>query len=303
MRILLVFGLMACTDTTDTVETDADTESELDTDVDTDTDSELQICDYWLGNDWAVWCGGEDPQRLGLNTSESGDPECPDYYSVGSVTGSDPGQVLDLAMCDDSCVYQRYQAVMVLYCDTRGEYITYQPGGPGQAGDGEDCPPLVQVMTVAGNGWYESFEDYQHDHPCPGNEVPVVDNVEDSLLVWVGGGGPVVISETVTVEDADDDVLISATVRIADGYEPGLDQLVMTTRPVDINGSWDSRTATFTLTGDASPVAYQQALRGVGFNSSATASGTRTVEITAADGSGVSEVASRNVTILTVEEQ
>lgn len=305
MRALWLLGLMACTDKMDTGETDVDTgtDTEMGTDADTDTDSELQICDYWNGNDWAVWCGGDDPARLVLNTSQSSDPECPDYYSVGAVSGGEPATVLELATCDDSCVYQRSQAVMVLYCDTRGEYITYVPGGPGQDGDGAECPSLIQAMTVAGTGWYETFGDYQLDFPCPGNAVPVVDNVEDSQLVWVADEGPVVISETVTVEDADDDVLFSASVRIVGGFEPGLDQLLLTTRPVDIGGTWDSRSGTFSLSGDASPAAYQQALRGVGFNSTSEASGLKTLEITVNDGGSISEPVSRTVRVFVVEEQ
>jgi hypothetical protein len=305
MRALWLLGLMACTDTTEPVEADVDTgtDTELATDGDTDSDSELQICDYWNANDWAVWCGDDNVQRLVLNTSQSGDPECADYYAVGAVTDSDAATVLDLATCDDSCVYQRFQAVMVLYCDTRGEYITYQPGGPGQDGDGDSCPPLIQAMTVAGTGWYETFEDYQLDFPCADNAVPVVDNVEASQLVWVADGGPVVISETVTVEDADDDILFSAKVRFIDGFEPGLDQLFLTIRPLDINGTWDSRTGTFSLTGDASVELYQRAIRGVGFNSTNAASGLKTVEITVNDGGSVSEPVSRTVRVLVVEEE
>ncbi len=305
MRALCLLGLMACTDKMDTGETDVDTgtDTEMGTDADTEPDSELQICDYWNSSDWAVWCDGNNPERLVLNTSQSGDPECPDYYGVDSATGADAATVLNQAECDDSCVYQRFQAVMVLYCDTRGEYITYRPGGPGQDGDGEDCPSLIQAMTVAGSGWYETFEDYQLDFPCPDNAVPVVDNLETSQQEWISGEGPVVVSETLTVEDADDDVLFSAAVRIVSGFEPGLDQLLLTTRPGAIGGTWDSRSGTFSLSGDASPAAYQQVLRGVGFNSTAAASGVKTLEITVNDGGSVSEPVSRMIRVFVVEEQ
>lgn len=174
MHYTLLALLMGCepTPAVDTQQeldtTDADTQGVLD-DVDTDTDSapDLSTCAYDWGGDWMVWCGGESPTMLMFHTVGEADPECPDYFSVDGESGGTAQAAMSAAACDNSCVYGPHQAVMLLYCDTRGEYITFLPGGPGQHGDGSECPGLIQGMTIAGSGWYETFEQYSEAHPCP----------------------------------------------------------------------------------------------------------------------------------------
>jgi hypothetical protein len=58
---------------------------------------------------------------------------------------------------------------MVLYCGSRGEYIEWAPGGPGQVGDGSACATQVDVNTVVGSGWYPSWRAYKVANPCPGD--------------------------------------------------------------------------------------------------------------------------------------
>lgn len=304
-RALSLLLLAACSSTVPSLDTDTglDTEAdtELGTEADTDADTVSQhVCDYFQAGESMVWCDGDTPQQLAMITTGEDDPECPTYYTLDGSTGDSPESVLAASDCDDSCVYVPYQAVMVLHCDTRGEYISYLPGGAGQDGDGEACPGLIQAMTLAGNGWYETWEDFTADNPCPGNSAPVLADLETTALSWSIGGGAVMLSDALTVSDANDTELEWATVRIASGFAPGFDGLALTSRPIGISPSWDSRTGTLTLSGTASLATYQSALRTVAFDATAGegfSGADRVLAVSVHDGDVQSNELTRTVTV------
>lgn len=144
-------------------------------------------CPYLSLSQYLVQCGGDwrfvneywaqifrrpaldtDADFIVIPITDQPDPgDCPLQYGFGGPEGEDMGQVLADAQCSDTCVYVAQQAVMVLYCGSRGEYITWGQGGPGQTGSEADCPPMIEGHTVAGDGFYATWEDYQAAHPCP----------------------------------------------------------------------------------------------------------------------------------------
>jgi hypothetical protein len=155
------------------------------TDVPMDTGS-FQDCPYTPLNQYLVDCGGKwsyvndflatffrrpappATDLIVIPISDRPDPsDCPVQYGFNGPEGEDMGQVLAANTCSDTCVYVAQQAVMVLYCGSRGEYITWGQGGPGQTGAAADCPPMIEGHTVAGDGFYPTWEDYQAAHPCP----------------------------------------------------------------------------------------------------------------------------------------
>ncbi len=89
----------------------------------------------------------------------------------------------------------------------------------------------------------------------------------------------------ITVTDADNANLASATVQITSGYVNGEDVLAFSTQN-GITGSFDASTGTMTLTGSSSVANYQTALASITYvNTSDNPSGApRTVTITANDG-------------------
>lgn len=303
LGVLTLVALAGCTDATDTVDTDADTDPATEADTDPGTESPFVDCDFTVLDEWAVDCGGATPDRMVLERDLSDDPECPDLYSIGDVTRTDPSDALSAAECDDTCVYRANIAVMVLYCGSRGEYIAYEPGGPGQDGDGAACDPLVQAMTNQGSGWYETFEAYQADFPCPDNQAPTLTDIETSDAEWTSFGGPIPVTDTLVVSDADDTELMSATITLDSGYQPGADSLLLTSRPVNIGTTWDSRTATLTLSGQATVAGYQGALRTIAFDTTSTSALARTVTIEVSDGDDTSEPVSRTIQVAVPEEQ
>ena len=152
------------TDTTDTADTDA-----ADTDV-ADTDAVPfepdAACEYLDLDLYVVFCGGVQSSMRGW-VSTLGGAGCPPFFSIDGDAWLDASDALAQGGCDDSCVYRNNQAVMLIYCEVRGEYITYLPDGPGQVGDGSTCDPLMEVHTVAGDAWVPDLDTYRAQFPCP----------------------------------------------------------------------------------------------------------------------------------------
>ncbi|GAA4469714.1 hypothetical protein GCM10023189_57180 [Nibrella saemangeumensis] len=94
--------------------------------------------------------------------------------------------------------------------------------------------------------------------------------------------------------------LTSATVRITGGYREGKDQLTATELPAGVSSNWDASTGTLTLSGSASPLAYQTALRRVTYqnlNSLAPDFGLRTVAFTTYQEAIASNLLSRVINV------
>ena len=149
---------------TDTVDTGS-----ADTDV-ADTDAMPfepdAACEYLDLDLYVVFCGGAQSSMRGW-VSPIGGAGCPPFFSIDGDAWLDASDALTQGGCDDTCVYRNHQAVMLIYCDVRGEYITYLPDGPGQVGDGSTCDPLMEVHTVAGDAWVPDLDTNRAQFPCP----------------------------------------------------------------------------------------------------------------------------------------
>jgi VCBS repeat-containing protein len=131
------------------------------------------------------------------------------------------------------------------------------------------------------------------------NDKPVISNVETTPLSYQAQSPPVAITSTLTISDADDSTMASATVSITAGFLSGADTLSFTNQN-GITGSYNASTGVLTLTGNASIADYQAALRSVEFSTSDTSASpaARTVSFQVTDSVGaVSNTAQRTINV------
>ncbi|HEY7627695.1 MAG TPA: tandem-95 repeat protein, partial [Ilumatobacteraceae bacterium] len=107
----------------------------------------------------------------------------------------------------------------------------------------------------------------------------------------------------VTVSDADNANLASATVRISSGYQSGQDLLAFTAQN-GITGSWNAASGVLTLSGTSSVGNYQAALRSVTYTNTSDnpVATSRTVSFVANDGLMASSSVGRTLVITPVND-
>lgn len=128
------------------------------------------------------------------------------------------------------------------------------------------------------------------------NIAPSISNIETSSLVYFTGSGQKAVSNSLQLADPDDIFTDSAYVQITSGYQPGEDVLNFTDQN-GITGSWNSSNGKLTLTGDTLVANYQTALRSVTYENllGSSFTTTRTVSISASDGTEYGNVSTRNI--------
>ncbi|MCK5405197.1 MAG: hypothetical protein KAI75_08185, partial [Desulfobulbaceae bacterium] len=134
--------------------------------------------------------------------------------------------------------------------------------------------------------------------------------VNDAPVVTAGGAlnyseddAATVIDTSITVADAENNNITSATISISSGYMNGQDVLGFTDIG-NIAGSWDAPTGVLTLTGTDTVANYQAALRSVTYQNTETATpvpGVRTVSFIADDGDA-GNAATSTVTVTAVND-
>jgi hypothetical protein len=132
----------------------------------------------------------------------------------------------------------------------------------------------------------------------PGNDAPVLANIESSQLQYIKGGSPIKITNAITIADVDDTNMDSAVVRISSYFKPG-DQLLFTDA-LGVTGLYNPGTGVLTLTGSASKLAYQGLLRTIEFvnNSPGVIAAVRTIEFVVNDGDDNSNAQTRNINVV-----
>jgi hypothetical protein len=131
------------------------------------------------------------------------------------------------------------------------------------------------------------------------NDDPVLSAIEGPGLSYAEEDGQVDITNTITVTDADDINIESATIEITSNYLESEDVLDYT-NALGITGTWNSSTGILTLNGSATLANYQIALRNVSYENTNTDDPydlTRTVTFSVNDGNANSNIQSRNIYI------
>jgi hypothetical protein len=213
-----------------------------------------------------------------------------DPATMGNIAGSyDPATgVLSLSSSGASATLAQWQAALraVTYVNT------------------SDAPG-VAVRTVS-----FSIDDGSAGSAASTQSVTVT-AVNDAPVVSASGGttsfaaAAVTVDSAVSVSDADNATLAAATVAISAGFQAAEDALGFTGNPAtmgNIAGSYDPATGVLSLSSagaSATLAQWQAALGSVTYtNSSATPSaGVRTVSFQVSDGSGLSAMASQDVSV------
>lgn len=99
------------------------------------------------------------------------------------------------------------------------------------------------------------------------NIPPQISNLETTPLIYCYNSGTVGITGSLTLLDGDDINLVSATVSITEGYNANEDKLLFSDRN-GIRGKWNANGGVLSLSGNASLLAYQEALRSIQYECS-----------------------------------
>jgi plastocyanin len=132
------------------------------------------------------------------------------------------------------------------------------------------------------------------------NDTPVV-NGSGSTLNYTEGSSAVTVDSTITVTDADNASLASATISIATNFVQGQDVLSFTSQP-GITGSYDSNTGIISLSGSTNKATYQTLFQSVKYQNTSSNPNisTRTVRFIASDGAASNAGFNKNISITAV---
>ena len=136
----------------------------------------------------------------------------------------------------------------------------------------------------------------------PGNDAPVLANMEAAALPYSEGQAATIITTATTVADVDNTTLTGASVWISAAYVNTEDVLAFTNTP-NITGTWNATTGILTLTGTTTVANYQSAIQSITYqntNNSTPSTTTRTVSFQVNDGVALSNIATRNINVTPV---
>ncbi|ASJ73793.1 DUF4347 domain-containing protein [Granulosicoccus antarcticus] len=135
------------------------------------------------------------------------------------------------------------------------------------------------------------------------NDAPVASTIEAMPLAYTENQGPVGITSTLAISDIDDTNLESAVVQITANHVVSEDILTFLNQN-GISGSWNAAAGELSLTGQATVVQYEAALRSITYSNSSESPNTltRTVSFTVNDGNANSNTQSRDIAITSVND-
>lgn len=154
--------------------------------------------------------------------------------------------------------------------------------------DGADSNTLTRTITVAA-----------------ANDAPVlVAGTQPDVTFTEGDSSPVRIDAGITVSDPDSADLRRATVKLTTHFSSAEDVLMFPTSMHGVNGAYNPGAGTLTFTGTASKADYQDILRNVKYrNTSSTPDvSNRTVEFQVSDADDASNVSSKDIAIVSLND-
>ncbi|MBN1158496.1 MAG: PKD domain-containing protein, partial [Bacteroidales bacterium] len=130
------------------------------------------------------------------------------------------------------------------------------------------------------------------------NDKPVLDNIEGQSLLYNQGSGDITVTNTITIDDIDNENLQSATIRIL-GYNEDEDRLLIADQP-GMDENWNEITGVLTLSSNRSLENYQAALRSIRYENTNTIDpsfNTRIIHFVVNDGNLDSDPVTREIDI------
>ncbi len=223
--------------------------------------------------------------------------------SVTITNLQDTGQEILVADTTGTAITASYVAPVLTLSgsDTPANYqqvlrtVTY-----GNGSQSPDATPR-QIDFLANDGALDSAIASKTVTVTSVNDLPVVTTSAGSAA-FIEDGGPVALDAAVTVTDADDVNLASATVTITNLLDSGKEVLAATTGGTAITANYVA--PTLTLSGSDTLANYQQVLRTVTYdNSSQNPDPTdRQIDFVANDGTDPSATTSKTVTVAPVND-
>jgi hypothetical protein len=107
------------------------------------------VCGYEAEEQWVVDCANV-PKKVTELTSKS----CAKAYALGGAQYTSLAEALAAQACNASCVRKAFQAVMLLRCGKKTEYITYRAEG---------CSDVIDTP----DGMFRTVEEWNAAKPCP----------------------------------------------------------------------------------------------------------------------------------------
>ncbi len=135
------------------------------------------------------------------------------------------------------------------------------------------------------------------------NDAPVISAIETTPVQYTENDPAVLLTSNLSLADIDDINLDSASVTISANLSIDEDLLVFTDQ-AGISGLYDNNTGTLTLTGSASVMDYQTALRSITYHNTSDAPSdlTRTVSFEISDGDDNSNILIRDIDLAAVND-
>ncbi|QNJ13758.1 putative cadherin domain-containing protein [Synechococcus sp. A18-46.1] len=132
------------------------------------------------------------------------------------------------------------------------------------------------------------------------NDAPVIAGAS-ATLAFSEGNGATIIDSSLTITDADDSNIESATVSISSGFQSAEDVLAFSDTSA-ITGSWNASTGVLTLTGSDSLANYKAAFESVTYNNTSDNPNTadRTISWVVNDGDTNSSAVTSTITVTAV---
>jgi hypothetical protein len=135
------------------------------------------------------------------------------------------------------------------------------------------------------------------------DNAPVLSSLETTVLSYTENEAAKDITNTILLTDSDDANMVSATVSISSNYQSAEDVLAFTNTD-EITGTWNSISGILTLSGISSSSNYRISLRNVSYRNTSDnpAVSSRTISFLAFDGELYSNVVSRAISIIAVND-
>jgi len=137
----------------------------------------------------------------------------------------------------------------------------------------------------------------------PSNDAPTQSSIETTALDYTENAIPLIITSTLVLDDVDDTLVDTASVRISNNFVNGEDVLSFTDQN-GINGIYNAASGVLSLSGASTVANYQAAIRSVTYSNTSEDpdTATRTVEFTISDGTAISNTLERDINIIAIND-
>ncbi len=133
----------------------------------------------------------------------------------------------------------------------------------------------------------------------PVNDAPTITNIETRPIEYIQGAAPVLLSQTITIADVDNQLIDSAWVSISGNYNGSEDVLLLDTQ-AEVPVNFDKASGTLLIAGEGSKSVYEGILAAVAYqntNNLTADTAPKSITFSVSDGEARSNSLSRQLII------